>query len=118
MEVEPQLLPLEGECLVGCTANRAPDARLDIRARGFWTRQQDAYFDVRVTHLKASVLSRSEASSQLHSHELQKKRQYAERVNVVDRGVFTPLVFSTCGMATRECSLKKKSCRCYIREKC
>ena len=93
VEVEPQLLPLEGECLVGCTANRAPDARLDIRARGFWTRQQDAYCDVWVTHLTASVLSRSEASSQLHSHELQKKRQYAERVNVVDRGVFTPLVF-------------------------
>ena len=42
VEVEPQLLPLEGECLVGRTVNRAPDARLDIRARGFWTRQQYA----------------------------------------------------------------------------
>ena len=117
VEVEPQLLPLEGECLVGRTANRAPDARLDIRARGFWTRQQDAYFDVRVTHLKASVLSRSEASSQLHSHELQKKRQYAERVNVVDRGVFTPLVFSTCGMAARECSFFLKNLAGVISEK-
>ena len=79
------LLPVEGESLVGRTAKCAPGARLSIRARGFWTRQQDTYFEVWVNHQKVTVLSRSEASSQLHSHKLQKKRQYAEWVNVVDR---------------------------------
>ena len=37
VEVESPLLPLEGESLVGRAANRAPDARLDIRAMVFWT---------------------------------------------------------------------------------
>ena len=41
-----------------------------------------------LTHLKGSVLSRSEASSQRHSHELQKKWQYA------DREVLLIMVFS------------------------
>lgn len=104
VEIEPKLLPLDNECLSGRTANRQPEARLDIRAGGFWTRQQDAFFDVRVTHPKASLLSRSEALDQLKSNEREKKRQYGERVNEVDRGAFTPLVFGTNGMAGKECT--------------
>ena len=30
--------------------NKAPDARLDIYARGFWERQRPAFFDVWVCH--------------------------------------------------------------------
>ena len=33
--------------------NKAPDARLDIRARGLWAREQSAFFDVRVCHPNA-----------------------------------------------------------------
>ena len=44
VEVEPQLLPVEDEELSGRTTNRSTEARLDIRARGFWTRQQDSFF--------------------------------------------------------------------------
>ena len=50
VEIEPVLLPFEGENLPGRTANRSTAARLDIHARSFWTRQQDAFFDVRVTN--------------------------------------------------------------------
>ena len=78
VEREPVLASLDGETLQGRTANRADDARVDIRAGGFWTRQQDAYFDVRVTHLKASVLSLPEALQQLKIHEGAKKRQYGQ----------------------------------------
>ena len=117
VETEPRLLPLDGESLTGATANRATEARLDIRARGFWTRQQDAFFDVRVTHPKASLLSRSEALGQLRVHECQKKRHYAERINIVERGSFTPLVFSTAGMAGVECSMFLKSLVTLIVEK-
>ena len=102
VEKEPVLLPWEGERLNGRTVNRAREARLDIRANGFWTRQQDAFFDIRVTHPKASLLSRAEIMSQLRRHESEKKRQYNQRVNAIDRGSFTPLVFSTSGLCGNE----------------
>ena len=37
-EVEPKLLPLSGEELLGRRTNRSNEARLDIRAPGFWDR--------------------------------------------------------------------------------
>ena len=117
VEVEPHLLPCDGEALAGRTANRSPEARLDIRARGFWTRQQDAFFDVRVTHPRSNLLTRSEVLSQLAANERQKKRQYGERVNVVDRGVFSPLVFSTSGVCAKECSVFLKSLASLVAEK-
>ena len=49
VEMEPVLPDVTGEVLPR-GANKAPDARLDIRARGFWTREQSAFFDVRVYH--------------------------------------------------------------------
>ena len=52
VETEPRLRPLSGEDLPYATANQTDEARLDIRAWGFWTRQQDAYFNVRVPTLR------------------------------------------------------------------
>ena len=52
VEVEPVLQEITGETL-NRGANRAPDARLDIHARGFWERQRSAFFDVRVCHPNA-----------------------------------------------------------------
>ena len=49
VEVEPVLHEFTGETL-NHGANKAPDARLDIHARGFWERQRSAFFDVRVCH--------------------------------------------------------------------
>ena len=46
VEIEPRLLPFQDEDLGGRTANRSCNARLDIRARGFWTQQQDAFLDI------------------------------------------------------------------------
>ena len=48
VEVEPVLQEVSGETLNHC-ANKAPDARLDIHARGFWERQRSAFFDIRVS---------------------------------------------------------------------
>ncbi|KAK2548730.1 hypothetical protein P5673_030965 [Acropora cervicornis] len=36
------------------TANKQDDARLDIRAKRFWSREQDVFFDVRVIDPNAS----------------------------------------------------------------
>ena len=42
--VEPPLMELTGESLTLRTANTARDARLDISARGVWTRNQRPFF--------------------------------------------------------------------------
>ena len=52
-EKEPQLQPLSGENILSRTANRQEEARADIKAKGFWCRQQSAFFDVRVFHPNA-----------------------------------------------------------------
>ena len=91
IRVEPPLLPMTGEDLPGRTVNRESEARLDIAATGFWTRQQPAFFDIRVTHPKAGITSRKEAQNQLAAHEAAKKRAYSARVANVVRGAFTPI---------------------------
>ena len=49
VEIEPHLQPLTGEQLTLQTANREPNARLDIAANGVWGgRFEKTYFDVRV----------------------------------------------------------------------
>ena len=47
-EIEPTLVPLSGEDLSNRIANRSNETRLDVRARGFWERRQQAFFDLRV----------------------------------------------------------------------
>ena len=45
---EPSLLPVTSETFPLASANTTNDARLDVKARDFWSRGQDVYFDVRV----------------------------------------------------------------------
>ena len=49
VEVDPVLQEVTWETL-NHAANKAPDVRLDIHARGFWERQRSAFFDVWVCH--------------------------------------------------------------------
>ena len=48
VKIEPVLQSLTGETFDQRTANTSDDARLDISARGFWTKYQMAFSDVRV----------------------------------------------------------------------
>ena len=103
-EVEPKLLPLSGEEFHGRTTNRSNEARLDMRARGFWERSQQAYFDIRVFNPNTCrYLNKS--LQQCHAmNELEKKRSYNEQVLQVEHGTFTPLVFSIYDSMGRECN--------------
>ena len=94
---EPRLQPLNGESLSLRSAITTDEARLDIRARGFWSVAQDAYFDVRVFHPNASSNSSGSLSAAYRKHETIKKRAYGQRVREIEQGVFAPLVFSTTG---------------------
>ena len=44
VEVEPPLLPIFGETLRCRSTNTQPEARADIRVRGFWTDCRNASF--------------------------------------------------------------------------
>ena len=51
VQIEPVLQEISGEELTP-SANKAADARLHIRARGFWERQGSAFLDVRCVRSK------------------------------------------------------------------
>ena len=107
VQVEPVLQQVTGETLNRGT-NRAPDARLDIRARGFWKRQRSAFFDVRVCHPNADSCREQNPEQIYKQHENEKKRQYGSRVMEVEQGTFTPLMFSSTGRMGAECKLHHK----------
>ena len=75
-------------------ANTAPDARLDIHARGVWERQRSAFFDVRVFHPNADSYRDISPKQIYRQHENEKKRKYATRVLEIEQGTFTPLVLA------------------------
>ena len=68
-----------------------------MRARGFWRRGQNAYFDIRVTNASTASQINAPLNTILKKHEAEKKRKYNARVMQVESGSFTPLVFSTLG---------------------
>ena len=69
--IEPRLQPLNGEGFHHKSANTDENSCLDIRARGFWNRGQDAYFDVRTFHPNAP--SYTDLPAIYHRHESEKK---------------------------------------------
>ena len=54
VEIEPPFQPLTNEHLERRSIN-TDSARLDVRARGFWRRAQNAFIDVRVTNPGAAT---------------------------------------------------------------
>ena len=54
-------------------------------------------FDVRVCHPNADWYRKMEPQLVYRIHENEKKRQYSRRILDVERGTFTPLVFTTTG---------------------
>ena len=95
--IEPHLQPLSGETFVHKTANTDPAARVDISARGFWTRGQRAYFDIRIFDPMAPSHRNQSLQSVHEKNENEKMRNYGDRIRKVEHGSFTPLVFTTSG---------------------
>ena len=78
-ETGPDPLHSHGEGVLGCTAPCSKKASVHISTHGLM-QQQDAIFDIQVTHPKVSPLSQSEFLNQLSAFENQKKRQCVARV--------------------------------------
>ena len=107
--LEPQLVPLEGEVFRSRTTNTSQEARADIRATGFWTRCEEAFFDIRIFHPNAKSYQGSSLQDVFKHHERRKQLEYEERILNVDRGSFCPLVFATTGAAGPLCDRFLKS---------
>jgi hypothetical protein len=100
--IEPLLTPLSGEKFAHKSTTTDDDARLDVAARGFWRPGTRAFFDVRVFNPLAPSYRSSSMEAIYKRLEKEKKNKYNERVLQVERGSFTPLVFSTLGGCGRE----------------
>ena len=96
VQIEPPLLPVNGQHLPSGT-EIGDQARLDISARSVWNVLERAFFDVRVFHAPAPTYNSKEITEMYLMNEKEKKRKYLQRVIQVERGSFTPLVFSTTG---------------------
>ena len=80
------------------TANSEDNARLDIKADNFWSRdRQSAFFDIRVFNPLAPSNRNHTLTSCYRRNEQEKRRTYDQRVRVIEHGSFTPLVFSASG---------------------
>ena len=94
---EPLLQPLTGEKFDNKSTITEDDARVDISARRFWVRGQVAFLDVRAFSPLATSNNNKSLESIHRQHEKEKKRKYNQRILHVERGSFTPLVFSCVG---------------------
>ena len=104
VESEPHLIPVTNERFQLKSANITDDARLDIKAKSFWTKGQTAFFDVRVTHVNSNSQSGLPTEKVFRQHEMAKRREYMQRILDVENGSFTPLVFGTNGGLGEECT--------------
>ena len=96
--IEPCLQAVTEEQLRHKSANREDGARLDIVAENFWGRdRQRAFFDVRVFNPFAQSHLSTPLAQCYRKQEMEKKRNYEERVREVEHGSFSPLVFTTAG---------------------
>ena len=54
VKLQPHFPPLDSKRFKLKTTNTSEEARLDIKAQGFWRRGQNAFFDIRVTHVNCT----------------------------------------------------------------
>ena len=69
----------------------------DISSRGLWSTFQRTFFDVRVLHPNAPSYRDKSMEALYKIHENEKMRMYNSRVITVEKGSFTPLVYTTFG---------------------
>ncbi|KAG0730285.1 hypothetical protein GWK47_028537 [Chionoecetes opilio] len=79
---EPTLLPLNGEHVQYRTANTTNEARVDVSARGFWTRGQRAFMDIRIFDPMAACYQRIPLEAAHQKNEREKIRSYGDRIEM------------------------------------
>ena len=99
VEVEPCLPSLQGETFANRTTTIDDDARLDIKANGFFdSRFSRTFFDVKVFIPYAKICPRSIPDSYKYQESI-KKLKYEQRIIDVKKSTFCPSIFSCTGGA-------------------
>ena len=99
--IEPVLQPLTSETFQKRSTTTDDNARLDIRAKSFWSNsEQNTFFDVNIFNPNAASKSTTAITTCYRQHERAKRNKYEERVLEVEKASFTPLVFNTSGGAS------------------
>ena len=86
------LQPLDNERFNLRSEVTSSEARLDLKAGGFWSRKVTAFFDVRVTHVNSKCNQGKATSTIFKEQEEKEKRKYQLSVLDVEMGSFTPLI--------------------------
>ena len=97
VKTEPPLLPTTAENLQTASGEPPSRARLDISAVGLWSTFERTFLDIRVTHPTSPSYAGISTSTLYRQHENEKKRKYQQRVIDIEKGSFTPVVFTTSG---------------------
>ena len=122
VEEEPSLQPLPAEMQRrhkdgSVWTQDGDEARLDVAAVGVWGPLQRAFFDVRVTNPLAPSYAPISLQQHIKNQEQEKKRSYTRRVLEVEKGSFTPLIFTVAGSCGKECDALLKRLAVQIAHK-
>ena len=115
VKIEPQLLPVASDNLIN--GNTTENARLDVSGLGVWSPMEKTFLDIRVMHPNCPSYINKDIGQVYKSHEREKKRSYNERVIQIEKGTFTPIVFSTFGGMGHEADKFHKRLAQLISEK-
>ena len=87
--------------------------------RGFWSRGV-TFTDICVFNPLAPSYKSSSIQSLYKRFDAQRKNKYVERITEIEKGTFTPLVFSTIGGCGKEaqCFIKKLTEKIVIKQNC
>ena len=108
VQVEPSLQPCDGFTFHP-SANTQPDARSDVRAKGFWRDGQNAFFDIMVTNADCNSQRNKKIQAIIKTKEQDKKRQYNARIMEVEHGSFTPIILTVKGVMGHESQVFHKT---------
>ncbi|CAH3033039.1 unnamed protein product, partial [Porites evermanni] len=103
VETEPLLQPLDNEVFNLQSTVTSREARLDMKAGGFWTPRLTAFFDIHVTHVNSRSNQGKYTATIFKEQENEKKRKCNQRVMDVEMATFTPRVFGTNGGMGVDC---------------
>ena len=116
--VEPMLENLTGEEMRHLSARTEDECRSDVRVRGFWREQQNAFFEFRIFYPFASSYLSTSIPALYRKFVKERKREYEERINVVDAaGSFTPMIASSTGGMGPERQIALKHLALLLAEK-